>query len=206
VLLNGRESRVRFDHVEVEQRGETGQGEDTIGFDDRITLRTDLPIAHRLPDETFDLCTPLPQPDADLLTQQGIVHRLQHVGRVHPTGGTGIGTERKPFGDDDTQHLARMRGLTERLQGPPDAQRALLRGELHREGQHRGSRREVVLQLPQRDPCFPSDLAHGRSRPALLVDDPPQRMGNRLASLVMIHLLRHPPHRLSSTSDIIQVT
>ncbi|GGU20603.1 hypothetical protein GCM10007979_19000 [Nocardioides albus] len=48
-----------------------------------------------------------------------------------------------------------------------------------------------MLQLSEGDPRLAGDLAHGRSCPSLLLNDPPQCMRDRFASLAVVDLLRH---------------
>ncbi len=70
MLVNRRECRSRFDDVEVEKRAESGQRKDQIRFDDRVATATDMPLADRLPDETFHHRASLPQSASNLLTQR----------------------------------------------------------------------------------------------------------------------------------------
>ena len=50
VLVDGRQRRIRFNDVQVEQRGKPRQRQDQIRFDGWITLRTQQAVIHRLPD------------------------------------------------------------------------------------------------------------------------------------------------------------
>jgi len=114
MLVDGCESRLRFDDVEVEKRGEAGQCEDEVRFDDRVAVWTDLPVAHRLPDEAFNQCAPIAESEANLFSQRWIVHGFEDVGRVHAAGGTRVGSEGEQFREGYSQHVARVRGVTKR--------------------------------------------------------------------------------------------
>lgn len=139
MLVNCCERRLRFDDVEVEKGSEAGQRENEVRFDNRIAVASDMPLAYRLPDETFDQRASMPQSEANLLTQRWVVHRFEHVSRVHTTGGTGVRSERKHLREDYSQHVARMRRLVERPQCGGDSARCLFGSELHGEGQHLGA-------------------------------------------------------------------
>ena len=71
-------------------------------------------IASRMRRST--IARPSRSPSRNLLAQRGVVHRLEHVRRVHAAGRPRVGSQRQHLDESHAQHVAWMRRLVERSQ------------------------------------------------------------------------------------------
>ncbi|MBA8807778.1 hypothetical protein [Promicromonospora sukumoe] len=82
MLVDGSQCGPGVDHLKLEQGGESGQRDHEVCLDVRVSVRGDVALRDRLPDEALDHCSTVTEPAARLLEQFRVAEEAG-IGSTH---------------------------------------------------------------------------------------------------------------------------